>query len=120
MQILRDLFAACIEAGKVLKTDVEGAFGATAAIAEMLLQSHAGEIVILPALPIAWSTGSVKGLRARGGFEVDIAWQDGKLVTATVRSITGTTGKVRYGDKVVQLNLAPEKTLCLNAELQGE
>jgi alpha-L-fucosidase 2 len=78
---------------------VDGNFGATAAIAEMLLQSHDGTIHLLPALPEDWSSGSVRGLRARGGLDVDIAWERGRLVRGALRSSHG--GRVAIRDSGV-------------------
>jgi alpha-L-fucosidase 2 len=77
---------------------IDGNFGATAGIAEMLLQSHAGEIHLLPALPSAWPTGRVRGLRARGGVEVDIDWQNGALRQAWLTSSRARRMRVRVGN----------------------
>ena len=99
---------------------MDGNFGITAGIAEMLVQSHEGEINLLPALPMAWPSGSIKGLRARGGFEVDIDWKDGKLSGATIRSITGSGGQVRYGGLTAKLALQPGQSVHLGETLKSE
>jgi len=97
---------------------MDGNFGVTAAICEMLLQSQTEEIELLPALPSAWPNGSVKGLCARGGFEIDIRWENGKLAGAVVRSRGGRNCKIRYKDKVIDANLDKGQSISLDAELK--
>jgi alpha-L-fucosidase 2 len=107
---------------------VDANFGACAGIAEMLLQSHspdssassAARIHLLPALPRAWPKGSVKGLCARGGFEVDIAWENGALTGATVHSKLGRPCFVGYRERTVSFETKPGKRYALDARLRLE
>ena len=107
---------------------IDGNFGAVSGMTEMLLQSHEHYadpkvpgvecyvIDLLPALPKTWPTGSVKGLCARGGFEVDIQWRDGKLVNATIRSLTGGSARLRYGSVTRDVKLARGRTFNWNGQ----
>ncbi len=83
---------------------IDGNFGATSGIAEMLMQSHDGEILLLPALPADWSNGSVRGLKARGNFTVDISWENGKLKKAVITPLGGMTQTIRYQHKTWKLD----------------
>ena len=95
----------------------DASFGFTAGVAESLLQSHAGEISLLPALPTRWSDGSVTGLRARGGFEVDIQWKGGKLQAAEIRSHKGGSCTLRYGERTARQVVGPGETVRVDANL---
>jgi alpha-L-fucosidase 2 len=96
---------------------IDGNFGATAGVAEMLVQSQSGEIVLLPALPSAWSTGSVTGLRARGGFEVSLKWKNGRLDSARLVSLGGTHARIRYAGKTLELTCKPGEAIVFGPDL---
>ena len=100
---------------------IDGNLGITTAITEMLLQSHAGEISLLPALPAKYPTGSVTGLRARGGYEVDIFWKDGVLTKAVIKADRTKRDEiipVRYAGLVKSVKLAKGKIIVLDSSLE--
>jgi len=108
---------------------IDGNFGGTAGIAEMLIQSHQTVarhgtevrlLELLPALPKAWADGSAEGLRARGGFEVGVVWRNGKLQHATLRSLLGLPCRVRAGERSVDLATRPGGVYALDAELKPD
>jgi alpha-L-fucosidase 2 len=110
-----NLFNACWP-GRTFQID--GNFGGTAGIAEMLLQSHGGQINVLPAIPKAWTSGHVKGLCARGGFVVEIEWVDGVLSELKILSMTGGNCKVRYNLRTAETRTEKGKQYVFNHLLE--
>jgi alpha-L-fucosidase 2 len=93
---------------------IDGNFGAAAAIAEMVMQSQNNEINLLPALPKAWNEGSMHGLRARGACTVSIDWSNGELKKATIQSSKGGTYNIRYKKLTKTVTLKPNQTITIN------
>lgn len=97
---------------------IEGNMGATAGMAEMLMQSHQGYIELLPAKPNNWEKGQVKGLRARGAFEVDIEWDEGQLKSTIIYSEKGGTCKLKYRDRLIEIETKPGERYSLDSALE--
>jgi alpha-L-fucosidase 2 len=95
---------------------IDGNFGGSAGITEMLLQSHAGEVELLPALPLAWKTGHIYGIMARGGFQVDIDWENGKLIQTKILSKLGNPLKLSYQGKVAEMKSTEKGKIYLFTE----
>lgn len=95
---------------------IDANFGTTAGIAEMLLQSHSGVIELLPALPKAWSTGKIYGLKARGGITVDIEWEDGQILFAKIHSIKAQEVTIQYGNEEALVTLKEEEPFIYSVD----
>ncbi|WP_159885669.1 glycoside hydrolase family 95 protein [Paenibacillus puerhi] len=92
---------------------IDGNFGGTAGIAEMLLQSHSGVLHLLPALPEEWANGHIRGLRARGGYTVHMVWKDGKLLEASITASKSGICRIRVGETVIELQVEAGKRYTL-------
>ena len=92
---------------------IDGNFGFAAAVAEMLIQSRKGHILLLPALPDEWKDGSVKGICARGGFVIDMEWKDGKVTSLHIQARKGGKTKVSFNGKTKTVNLKANKGIQL-------
>ena len=97
---------------------IDGNFGGTAGIAEMLLQSQNGVVNILPALPDAWPVGNVTGMKARGNFEVDIKWDEGKAKEIVIRSLSGAPLKMICGGNMISMNTVKGLTYTFDKDLK--
>jgi len=97
---------------------IDGNFGATAGIAEMLLQSQNGLIELLPALPISWKDGEVRGLKARGNFEISMFWTNNKLKKVIIKSFNNNACTLKNGKKTVKLNMKNNQVLAFDGELK--
>ncbi len=123
--LIRQLFRQCI-LENLFDThppfQMDGNFGYTSGIAEMLLQSHLKEgdtyvLQLLPALPDAWKDGEVKGLRARGGFVADIKWQNGIMVACQIKSLLGNEMKLTYNGQIKQMETRAGESIHINSSL---
>lgn len=97
---------------------IDGNFGGTAGVAEMLVQSHTGEIRLLPALPAAWPSGSVRGLRVRGGAEIDLEWYGGTLRAVSLHAHVDGTFHLTYEDERSTIQLTAGEQVRLDGELE--
>ncbi len=99
---------------------IDGNFGGCSGIVEMLIQSHGGEIELLPALPSAWKDGEIKGVRARGGFEIDMKWDEGQLVSARIKSLAGKSCEVLYKGKRFAKETVKDEEFIITPEMLAD
>lgn len=99
---------------------IDGNFGGTAGVTEMLMQSHMGFIHLLPALPDVWKDGSISGICAKGNFEVSIEWKNGKLINASIYSRSGIPCNIRYGNKQISFKTEKNRKYLIGITTQNE
>lgn len=121
--VAADMYLLDLPAGNTLMNDInqfqiDGNFGATAGIAEMLLQSDGTTIDLLPALPEAWKEGEMLGLKARGNFEISMFWTNNKLDKVMIKSLNNNTCTLKNGEKTVKLNMKTNQLLVFNGQLK--